>query len=114
MKFMVCCIHTGIMIRLIAQDCQFQSKLKVYFFLLVACFTYHLSSHLDYNLIDTDAETFPLFNATLNALHRGVKVRLLTNNFGDKLCPNKINPLTFLHLAGHENVCKPMAPLPAN
>ena len=46
------------------------------------------------------AETFPLFNATLNALHRGVKVRLLTNNYEEKLCPDMIDPVTFLALAG--------------
>ena len=46
------------------------------------------------------AESFPLFNATLNALHRGVKVRLLTNNYEEPLCENMIDPITFLALAG--------------
>ncbi|KAJ3436987.1 cardiolipin hydrolase [Anaeramoeba flamelloides] len=51
-----------------------------------------------------DHERFTVFPAVLNALHRGVKVRILTNDFGSK--PNNtvglIDPLTFLQLAGAE------------
>ena len=45
-------------------------------------------------------ETFPLFNATLNAIHRGVQVRIITNNYGDAVCRNKTDLATYLVLAG--------------
>ena len=45
-------------------------------------------------------EAFPLFNATLNAIHRGVDVRIVTNNYGDRLCRNKTDLSTYLALAG--------------
>jgi hypothetical protein len=34
-------------------------------------------------------ETFPIFPALLNALHRGVAVRLLTNDYNYPDCPGK-------------------------
>eukprot|EP01132_Coremiostelium_polycephalum_P010813 gene10813-13246_t len=48
-------------------------------------------------------ETFPIFGALLNAIHRGVKVRILTNNYymPNATCtPGYIDPLSFLALAG--------------
>jgi phosphatidylserine/phosphatidylglycerophosphate/cardiolipin synthase-like enzyme len=45
-------------------------------------------------------EEFPVFRALLNAIHRGVSVRLLTNDYDTPPCANQIDPLTFLQLAG--------------
>jgi phosphatidylserine/phosphatidylglycerophosphate/cardiolipin synthase-like enzyme len=45
-------------------------------------------------------ESFPVFAALLNAVHRGVNVSLLTNDYGTTDCPGMISPLTFLSLAG--------------
>ena len=45
-------------------------------------------------------ETFPVFPALLNAAHRGVKVRLVTNNYNDPVCADKIDILTFFALNG--------------
>eukprot|EP00761_Pharyngomonas_kirbyi_P011665 gb/GECH01011691.1/.p1 GENE.gb/GECH01011691.1/~~gb/GECH01011691.1/.p1 ORF type:complete len:459 (+),score=67.15 gb/GECH01011691.1/:1-1377(+) len=45
-------------------------------------------------------EAFPVWQALLNAIHRGVKVRILTNDFNEPNCPGKTSPLTFLALAG--------------
>jgi len=45
-------------------------------------------------------EEFPVFQALLNAIHRGVKVRIMTNDFGNECYPGMITPLDFLTLAG--------------
>jgi len=45
-------------------------------------------------------ETFPLFPALLNALHRGVSVRIVTNNYGLDDCAGTITMLQFLALNG--------------
>lgn len=45
-------------------------------------------------------ESFPIFGALLNALHRGVKVRIVTNNYGTLDCTGTISPLNFLALNG--------------
>jgi hypothetical protein len=45
-------------------------------------------------------EEFPVFQALLNAIHRGVKVRIMTNDFGNECFPGMITPLDFLTLAG--------------
>ena len=45
-------------------------------------------------------DPFPLFGAVLNAVHRGVAVRLLTNDFEDTDCDGKISGLSFLKLNG--------------
>jgi len=45
-------------------------------------------------------EEFPVFQALLNAIHRGVKVRIMTNDFGNECYPGMITPLDFLALAG--------------
>ena len=48
-------------------------------------------------------EAFPVFPALLNAVHKkGVKVRLLTNDFNDETCEGKISPLDWLSLNGIE------------
>eukprot|EP00948_MAST-09A_sp_MAST-9A-sp1_P000755 g755.t1 len=49
---------------------------------------------------DQRAEKFPVFAALLNALHRGVAVRILTNNYNIKDCKGTISPLPFLKLNG--------------
>lgn len=49
---------------------------------------------------DMSAELFPVFQALLNAVHRGVKVRVLTNDYGSTDCDGKIGPLAFLQLNG--------------
>lgn len=46
------------------------------------------------------AEKFPIFPALLNALHRGVKLTVLTNDYGTDDCPGTISPLPFLALNG--------------
>lgn len=46
------------------------------------------------------AEAFPIFPALLNAVHRGVAVRLLTNDYGTSDCAGTISPLPFLALNG--------------
>jgi phosphatidylserine/phosphatidylglycerophosphate/cardiolipin synthase-like enzyme len=46
------------------------------------------------------AESFPVFPALLNAVHRKVTVRIITNNFGQPTCDNQIAPLDFLALNG--------------
>ena len=44
-------------------------------------------------------ETFPVFPALLNAVHeRGVKIRIITNNFSTPTCPGSISPLDWLVL----------------
>lgn len=48
------------------------------------------------------SETFPVFQALLNAVHRGVVVRVLTNDYGTPTCASEISPLDFLSLAGVE------------
>lgn len=45
-------------------------------------------------------EAFPVFRALLNALSRGVRVRILTNDYGVFCAPGRIDPLDFLHVAG--------------
>ncbi|EGC38951.1 hypothetical protein DICPUDRAFT_96740 [Dictyostelium purpureum] len=48
-------------------------------------------------------ETFPIFQALLNAIHRGVEVRILTNNYytPNSTCTSgQIDPISFLALAG--------------
>jgi phosphatidylserine/phosphatidylglycerophosphate/cardiolipin synthase-like enzyme len=45
-------------------------------------------------------ETFPIFAAVLNALHAGVTVQILTNNYNQTYTPDLIDPLGFLKLAG--------------
>jgi len=44
------------------------------------------------------AETFPAFPALLNAVHRGVTVRIITNNYGDVVCDGDIDIATFFAL----------------
>jgi len=41
-----------------------------------------------------------VFQAVLNALHRGVTVRIMTNGYGETDCAGEIGPLTFLALNG--------------
>ena len=44
-------------------------------------------------------ESFPVFPALLNAVHdRGVKIRIVTNNFTIPACPGKITPFDWLVL----------------
>jgi len=43
-------------------------------------------------------ETFPLWGALLNAAHRGVTIRVLTNNYGTPDCQGEISPLPFFQL----------------
>jgi phosphatidylserine/phosphatidylglycerophosphate/cardiolipin synthase-like enzyme len=45
-------------------------------------------------------ESFPIFAALLNAVHRGVTVRILTNYYPPPCDSGIIDPLTFLSLAG--------------
>jgi len=45
-------------------------------------------------------EQFPVFQALVNAISRGVTVRIITNNYNTKLGPNLIDPLSFVTLAG--------------
>jgi phosphatidylserine/phosphatidylglycerophosphate/cardiolipin synthase-like enzyme len=47
-----------------------------------------------------NSESFPIFQALLNAIFRGVKVRILTNYYGVKTATGMITPLDFLSLAG--------------
>jgi len=43
-------------------------------------------------------EAFPVFQAILNAKHRGVEVRVLTNNYLTSDCDGMVSPLSFLSL----------------
>jgi len=47
-----------------------------------------------------NSESFAIFRAVLNALHRGVTVRILTNNYNSEVGQGLIDPLDFLTLAG--------------
>lgn len=47
-----------------------------------------------------NGEEFPVFQALLNALHRGVKVRILTNNVEQWPTTGSVYPLSFLSVAG--------------
>jgi hypothetical protein len=38
---------------------------------------------------DQRADSFPVFGALLNALHRGIAVRLVSNDYGYPDCPGK-------------------------
>ena len=50
---------------------------------------------------DQRKEAFPIFPALLNAVHeRGVKIRIVTNNFTIPACAGKISPLDWLVLNG--------------
>jgi phosphatidylserine/phosphatidylglycerophosphate/cardiolipin synthase-like enzyme len=52
-------------------------------------------------LEDMRNEAFPVFPALLNAVHKkGIKVRLLTNDYNAKTCDGKIAPLDWLSLNG--------------
>jgi phosphatidylserine/phosphatidylglycerophosphate/cardiolipin synthase-like enzyme len=43
-------------------------------------------------------ETFSAFPALLNAVHRGVTVRIITNNYNDQVCNGEIDIITFFAL----------------
>jgi phosphatidylserine/phosphatidylglycerophosphate/cardiolipin synthase-like enzyme len=45
-------------------------------------------------------ESFPVFAALLNAVHRGVQIRLLTNNYNTPTCKGKIAPMDWLAANG--------------
>lgn len=45
-------------------------------------------------------EAFPIFSALLNALHRGVRVRIMTNDYRYVECEGMIAPASFLKLNG--------------
>jgi phosphatidylserine/phosphatidylglycerophosphate/cardiolipin synthase-like enzyme len=48
---------------------------------------------------DQKEEAFPIFPALLNAVHqKGIKVRIMTNNFTVTTCENTINPLDWLYM----------------
>jgi phosphatidylserine/phosphatidylglycerophosphate/cardiolipin synthase-like enzyme len=47
-----------------------------------------------------NAEAFPAFQALLNAVHRGVAIRILTNNFNNVVCSGKIDMANFFALNG--------------
>jgi len=47
-----------------------------------------------------EKESFSVFQALHNALHRGIKVRILTNDFNDKLCEDSMDLLAYLQVAG--------------
>ena len=49
---------------------------------------------------DMNAEEFPVFPALLNAVHRGVTVRIITNNYNDVVCEGEIDMLNFWALNG--------------
>lgn len=51
-----------------------------------------------------EKEKFPIFNALLNAAHKGIKIRVLTNDFDEVDCEGRISPLPFLALNGVEIV----------
>ena len=48
------------------------------------------------------SDSFPVFSALLNALIRGVRVQILTNNFGEDCAPGTIKMLLFLRMNGAE------------
>ena len=62
--------------------------------------TSYSSSCVGCSVANMSAEAFPVFQAILNAVHRGVSVRLITNNYETPTCPGLIAPLDFLQLAG--------------
>lgn len=45
-------------------------------------------------------ETFPVWRALVNAMGRGVRVRILSNKFPEPPCEGMMTPLTYLHVAG--------------
>ena len=45
-------------------------------------------------------ETFPVWPALLNAAHRGVKIRLLTNDYSTPTCRGQIAPMDWLYANG--------------
>lgn len=47
-----------------------------------------------------ETESFTLWQALINAVHRGVKVRLMTNDYGNSICQGLIGPETYLKVAG--------------
>jgi len=47
-------------------------------------------------------ETYPVFPALINAIHRGVAVRIITNDYGLADCDGTITMLQYLKLAGAE------------
>ncbi len=52
------------------------------------------------SIADQKEETFPIFPALLNAVHSGIDVRLITNNFTQTTCDGTINPLDWFYLNG--------------
>ena len=48
----------------------------------------------------TRNDSFPIFAVLLNAIHRGVTVRIMSNDYGDDDCTGYISPLPFLQLNG--------------
>lgn len=49
---------------------------------------------------DQQNEAFPIFPALLNAVHQGITVRLMTNNYTQTTCEGTINPLDWFYLNG--------------
>lgn len=49
-----------------------------------------------------EEEVFPVWQALVNALHRGIRVRIMTNDYSNVSAPGKglIDPLTWLYLNG--------------
>ena len=45
-------------------------------------------------------EAFPIFAVLLNAVHAGIRIRILTNNYEEPDCTGSISPLPFLALNG--------------
>lgn len=66
----------------------------------IGCTTYENTTCVGCSADKQRGETFPVFGALLNALHRGVKINILTNDYGIVECPGLISPLSFLSLNG--------------
>eukprot|EP00698_Gefionella_okellyi_P024067 TRINITY_DN8400_c0_g1_i1.p1 TRINITY_DN8400_c0_g1~~TRINITY_DN8400_c0_g1_i1.p1 ORF type:complete len:444 (+),score=99.21 TRINITY_DN8400_c0_g1_i1:72-1403(+) len=47
-------------------------------------------------------EAFPIFPALINAKHRGVNIRILTNDYGTPTCEGMVAPLDYLVMNGIE------------
>jgi len=50
--------------------------------------------------VQRNNESFPIFQALVNAINRGVSVQIMTNNYDETDTEGKIDPLTFLSLMG--------------
>lgn len=78
-----------------ASDVMFHTTDTNQFLSFFLSFPSHSFKHISYH-----HQGFPIWQALLNAVHNGIKVRILTNNYEDKPCARSVTNLDYLLVAG--------------